>query len=171
MSEYAIEMRNQLVGLFGIVERNVYLTKRYFLWDIAFMVWTIANTLTIVFIARSPGVPIDQQNTLAGQQAAFNLRAASKALRLLAHVLHRQMHAVGDESRERNARRLDDDELDLNLRVDGPQLRRHRLRLPPRQRAPARGGAQHRHELRGRTGRAGLPRADRRGSCRRRPWR
>ena len=55
MSEYALEMRNQLVGLFGIVERNVYLTKRYFLWDLAFMVWTIANTLTIVFIARSAG--------------------------------------------------------------------------------------------------------------------
>ncbi|HEX3238347.1 MAG TPA: ABC transporter permease [Gaiellaceae bacterium] len=65
MSVYAVEMRNQLVGLFGIVERNMYLTKRYFLWDIAFMVWTIANTLTIVFIARSPGVPADQQNTLA----------------------------------------------------------------------------------------------------------
>ena len=55
MSEYALEMRNQLVGLFGIVERNVYLTKRYFLWDLAFMVWTIANTLTIVFIARGFG--------------------------------------------------------------------------------------------------------------------
>ena len=53
MSEFALEMRNQLVGLFGIVERNVYLTKRYFLWDIAFMIWTIANTLTIVFIARA----------------------------------------------------------------------------------------------------------------------
>jgi len=52
MSEYALEMRHQLVGLFGIVERNIYLTKRYFLWDLAFMVWTIANTLTIVFIAR-----------------------------------------------------------------------------------------------------------------------
>ena len=52
MSAYAIEARRQLVGLFGIVERNVYLTKRYFLWDVAFMVWTIANTLTIVFIAR-----------------------------------------------------------------------------------------------------------------------
>jgi ABC-2 type transport system permease protein len=51
-SAYAIEARRQLVGLFGIVERNVYLTKRYILWDLAFMVWTIANTLTIVFIAR-----------------------------------------------------------------------------------------------------------------------
>jgi ABC-2 type transport system permease protein len=65
MSEYAIEMRNQLVGLFGIVERNVYLTKRYFLWDLAFMVWTIANTLTIVFIARSAGLSAAAENTLA----------------------------------------------------------------------------------------------------------
>ena len=69
MSEYAIEMRNQLVGLFGIVERNMYLTKRYFLWDIAFMFWTIANTLTIVFIARAAALTghlsSDQENTLA----------------------------------------------------------------------------------------------------------
>src|SRR5205807_1472075 len=65
MSEYAIEMRNQLVGLFGIVERNVYLTKRYFLWDIAFMFWTIANTLTIVFIARAADLPQAKENTLA----------------------------------------------------------------------------------------------------------
>src|ERR1700746_1977371 len=67
MSEYAVEMRNQLVGLFGIVERNVYLTKRYFLWDLAFMVWTIANTLTIVFIARSEHLSPAQQNTFAMQ--------------------------------------------------------------------------------------------------------
>ena len=49
----AVEVRRELIGLGGIVERNVYLTKRYFLWDLAFMVWTIANTLTIVFIARA----------------------------------------------------------------------------------------------------------------------
>jgi ABC-2 type transport system permease protein len=65
VSEYAIEMRNQLVGLFGIVERNVYLTKRYFLWDLAFMVWTIANTLTIVFIARAEHLPPARENRLA----------------------------------------------------------------------------------------------------------
>jgi ABC-2 type transport system permease protein len=61
----AVEMRNQLVGLFGIVERNVYLTKRYFLWDLAFMVWTIANTLTIVFIARGEHLSAARENTLA----------------------------------------------------------------------------------------------------------
>ncbi len=61
----AIEMRNQLVGLLGIVERNVYLTKRYFLWDLAFMVWTIANTLTIVFIARAANLSPPHENRLA----------------------------------------------------------------------------------------------------------
>jgi ABC-2 type transport system permease protein len=53
MTAAAAVLRQELIGLGGIVERNIYLTKRYFLWDVAFMVWTIANTLTIVFIARS----------------------------------------------------------------------------------------------------------------------
>src|SRR4029079_19490559 len=61
----AIEMGNQLVGLFGIGDLNVYLTKRYFLWDIAFMFWTIANTLTIVFIARAADLLAAKENTLA----------------------------------------------------------------------------------------------------------
>src|SRR6266508_5210119 len=45
-------MRAELIGLGGVVERNLYLTKRYFLWDVAFFIWTVANTLTIVFIAK-----------------------------------------------------------------------------------------------------------------------
>jgi ABC-2 type transport system permease protein len=45
-------MRGELIGLAGVVERNVYLTKRYFWWDVAFFLWTVANTLTIVFIAE-----------------------------------------------------------------------------------------------------------------------
>jgi ABC-2 type transport system permease protein len=45
-------VRTQLVGVGGIIERNFYLTKRYLLWDVAFFVWTAANTLTIVFIAK-----------------------------------------------------------------------------------------------------------------------
>jgi len=65
VSELAVTLRNELVGLGGIVERNVYLTRRYFLWDLAFMVWTIANTLTIVFIARVAHLPPAQENRLA----------------------------------------------------------------------------------------------------------
>ena len=60
-------LRDELVGLYGVVERNLYLTKRYLLWDLAFLVWTIANTLTIVFIARGVGVPPAEQNVLATQ--------------------------------------------------------------------------------------------------------
>src|SRR4051795_927363 len=45
-------LRHELVGLGGVVERNLYLVKRYIWWDLAFFVWTVANTLTIVFIAK-----------------------------------------------------------------------------------------------------------------------
>jgi ABC-2 type transport system permease protein len=45
-------LRHELIGLAGVVERNVYLTRRYIYWDLAFFVWTVANTLTIVFIAE-----------------------------------------------------------------------------------------------------------------------
>jgi ABC-2 type transport system permease protein len=48
-------IRHELVGLGGVVERNLYLVKRYIWWDLAFFVWTVANTLTIVFIAK--GIP------------------------------------------------------------------------------------------------------------------
>jgi ABC-2 type transport system permease protein len=40
-----------LIGLGGIVERNIYLIKRYIWWEVAFFLWTVANTLTVVFIA------------------------------------------------------------------------------------------------------------------------
>jgi ABC-2 type transport system permease protein len=46
------EMRAQLIGLGGIVERNSYLIKRYGWWELAFFIWTVANTLTVVFIAK-----------------------------------------------------------------------------------------------------------------------
>ncbi len=48
----AATLRHELIGLSGVFERNVYLVKRYFWWDVAFFVWTVANTLTIVFIAE-----------------------------------------------------------------------------------------------------------------------
>jgi ABC-2 type transport system permease protein len=57
-------LRDELIGLYGVVERNVYLTKRYLLWDLAFLLWTVANTLTIVFIARGVGVGPAVRNEL-----------------------------------------------------------------------------------------------------------
>ena len=58
-------LRDELIGLYGVVERNLYLTKRYFLWDLAFLLWTVANTLTIVFISRGVDLTPAARNELA----------------------------------------------------------------------------------------------------------
>jgi ABC-2 type transport system permease protein len=52
MRASADSLRSEFIGLGGIVERNAYLVKRYVWWEIAFFLWTVANTLTIVFIAK-----------------------------------------------------------------------------------------------------------------------
>ena len=52
LSHPAGGVRRQLIGLGGVVERNAYLIKRYGWWELAFFIWTVANTLTIVFIAK-----------------------------------------------------------------------------------------------------------------------
>jgi ABC-2 type transport system permease protein len=62
----ALALRHELIGLGGVVERNVYLTRRYIWWDVAFFLWTVANTLTIVFIAEgieATGGSIDVDRT------------------------------------------------------------------------------------------------------------
>ena len=64
MRAVALNLRHELIGLGGVVERNVYLTRRYVWWDLAFFLWTVANTLTIVFIAKgieAAGGEIDVQ--------------------------------------------------------------------------------------------------------------
>jgi len=57
-------LRDELIGLYGVVERNLYLTKRYFLWDLAFLLWTIANTLTIVFISQGVNLSAADQKKM-----------------------------------------------------------------------------------------------------------
>jgi ABC-2 type transport system permease protein len=66
MRAMALALRHELIGLGGVVERNVYLTRRYIWWDVAFFLWTVANTLTIVFIAKgieATGGSIDVDRT------------------------------------------------------------------------------------------------------------
>lgn len=68
MRALAVSLRHELIGLGGVVERNVYLTRRYIWWDLAFFVWTVANTLTIVFIAKgidATGGSIDVERATA----------------------------------------------------------------------------------------------------------
>src|SRR4029078_11148193 len=55
MRTMSLALRHELVGLGGVIERIIYLVKRYIWRDVAFFLWTVANTLTIVFIAE--GIP------------------------------------------------------------------------------------------------------------------
>jgi len=62
-------LRHQGIALVGVVERNAYLVKRYGWWELAFFAWTVANTLTIVFIAdgvRAAGghLDVERQTTI-----------------------------------------------------------------------------------------------------------
>ena len=57
-----LTLRHELIGLGGVVERNWYLIKRYAWWELTFFFWTVANTLTIVFIAKgvqATGTPVN----------------------------------------------------------------------------------------------------------------
>jgi ABC-2 type transport system permease protein len=46
----------ELIGAWGFMQRNYYLTKRYFLWEVVWLVYTTGNAMTIGFI----GVSVDQ---------------------------------------------------------------------------------------------------------------
>jgi ABC-2 type transport system permease protein len=47
----SLSFRHEATSLAGVVERNVYLVRRYIWWDVAYFVWAVANALTVVFIA------------------------------------------------------------------------------------------------------------------------
>jgi len=64
MRAIALAARHELIGLYGVVERNWYLVKRYALWEVAFFVWTIANTLSIVFISKTDDISPARVNDL-----------------------------------------------------------------------------------------------------------
>ncbi len=52
MTGAAATLRHELIGLSGVIERNAYLVKRYAWWELAFFLWSLANTLSIIFIAK-----------------------------------------------------------------------------------------------------------------------
>ena len=56
--------RLQGIALLGVVERNAYLVKRYGWWELAFFVWTIANTLSIVFISKAANLSPAEESRL-----------------------------------------------------------------------------------------------------------
>jgi ABC-2 type transport system permease protein len=51
------QFMTELIGALGFVQRNYYLTKRYFLWELVWLVYTTGNAMSIGFI----GVAIDRE--------------------------------------------------------------------------------------------------------------
>ncbi len=52
MRQASVAVRREVIGFAGIVERNTYLIRRFAWWELAWFLYTVANTLTIVFIAK-----------------------------------------------------------------------------------------------------------------------
>jgi hypothetical protein len=67
-------LRAELIGIAGVIERNLYLTRRYIWWDLAFLVWTVANTLTIVFIGRGIEAERGRDRRRAGHHLSAHRR-------------------------------------------------------------------------------------------------
>ena len=44
---------NELIAAWGFAQRNYYLTKRYFWWELVWLVYTIANAMSIGFIGAA----------------------------------------------------------------------------------------------------------------------
>jgi ABC-2 type transport system permease protein len=40
----------ELIAIWGYAQRNYYLTKRYFMWEVVWLVYSTMNALTIGFI-------------------------------------------------------------------------------------------------------------------------
>ena len=53
----------ELIAVWGYAQRNYYLTKRYFLWEVVWLVYSTMNALTIGFIGVGAGVDPEQTET------------------------------------------------------------------------------------------------------------
>src|SRR6266508_1222239 len=51
----------ELIAAWGFVQRNYYLTKRYFMWELVWLAYTTANAMSIGFI----GVGVQQSGASA----------------------------------------------------------------------------------------------------------
>ena len=48
--------KRELIAIWGYAQRNYFLTKRYFLWEVVWLVYSTMNALTIGFIGVGAGV-------------------------------------------------------------------------------------------------------------------
>lgn len=62
----------ELIAVWGYAQRNYYLTKRYFMWELVWLGYTIANAMSIGFI----GVGVDRSSDKAASTTTYLLIGA-----------------------------------------------------------------------------------------------
>lgn len=55
--------KRELIAIWGYAQRNYFLTKRYFLWEVVWLIYSTMNALTIGFIGVGAGVDNSAQLT------------------------------------------------------------------------------------------------------------
>ncbi|MEJ7839269.1 MAG: hypothetical protein WKF81_10650, partial [Thermomicrobiales bacterium] len=61
--------RREMIAVWGYAQRNYFLTKRYFMWEIVWIIYSTMNALTIGFI----GVGFGATPEVAARQTTFLL--------------------------------------------------------------------------------------------------
>ena len=71
---------HELKASYAFVERNINLVKRYWGWEVVWMLYTIANSLAVVLIAKGTNSAIGTEALADAQIDAFILFLAIGAL-------------------------------------------------------------------------------------------
>ncbi|MGB3634934.1 MAG: ABC transporter permease [Rubrobacteraceae bacterium] len=66
----------EMIAVWGYVQRNYYLTKRYFMWEIVWLVYVTANAMAITFIGKGLGTVKGAEGIDTGYVMTFLLVGA-----------------------------------------------------------------------------------------------
>lgn len=47
--------RSEAIAAYAFIERNFYLTKRYWGWEVAFVIYTLASSMSVIYIGKAQG--------------------------------------------------------------------------------------------------------------------
>ena len=57
-----------MIAVWGYVQRNYFLTKRYFMWELVWLTFTTVNAMSITFI----GAGVDEQSAAERDASTFS---------------------------------------------------------------------------------------------------
>ena len=67
----------EVIAVWGYVQRNFFLTKRYFMWELVWLTFTTVNAMSITFIGAGAGELAGAAEALRQRTGLFNAAVAS----------------------------------------------------------------------------------------------